>query len=89
MFSAADDKRPAHRLATALRSQGYSVARDIITRDRQASLAYARRMQFRNLLIIHQDAARLTLISTADGGETELDMSSVLDGKLRLHSSPE
>jgi len=89
LFSAAEDKHPAHRLATVLRGQGYSVARDIIARDRHASLAYARRMQFRNLLIIHEDADRLTLVKTTDGRETELDMPSVMDGQLRLNSSPE
>jgi ATP phosphoribosyltransferase regulatory subunit len=84
LFSSSPDKAPAHRLATALRGQGYSVARDIITRDKQASLAYARRMHFRHLFIINQDADELTLVRIADGGETRLDMSSALAGKLRL-----
>ena len=50
LFCPAPDKAPAQRLAAALRAQGYSVARDIIVRDRQASLDYARRMHFRYLL---------------------------------------
>lgn len=84
LFSAGSDKAPAHRLATVLRKQGYSVARDIITRDRQASLTYARRMHFRNLLIVEQDADNLTLLNTVDGRETTLNMSAVLAGELHL-----
>ncbi|MCK4535796.1 MAG: ATP phosphoribosyltransferase regulatory subunit [Desulfuromonadales bacterium] len=84
LFSAGSDKAPAHRLATVLRKQGYSVARDIITRDRQASLTYARRMHFRNLLVVEQDADNLTLLNTVDGRETTLNMSAVLAGELHL-----
>lgn len=84
LFSSATDKAPAHQLATALRGQGYSVARDIITRDRQASLDYARRMHFRHLLIINQDAGQLNLINIADGRETILNLQEVLAGTLRL-----
>ena len=84
LFSAGSDKAPAHRLATVLRKQGYSVARDIITRDRQASLTYARRMHFRNLLVVEQDADNLTLLNTVDGRENTLNMSAVLAGELHL-----
>lgn len=84
LFSEATEMTPAHRLATALRSQGLSVARNINAQDRQESLAYARRMHFRNLLIIHQDTTTLTLINTADDRETSLDMQAALAGELRL-----
>jgi len=84
LFSAAADKAPAHRLAAVLRAQGYSVARDIITRDRQASQDYARRMHFRHLLIINQDAGQLSLVNIADGRETTLNLPEVMAGKLRL-----
>ena len=84
LFSEGIEMTPAHRLATALRTQGLSVARDINSQDRQEGLAYARRMHFRNLLIIHQDATELTLINTADGRETSLDMQAALAGELRL-----
>jgi ATP phosphoribosyltransferase regulatory subunit len=84
LFSSATDKAPAHQLAMTLRGQGYSVARDIITRDRQASLDYAKRMHFRHLLIINQDAGQLNLINIADGRETILNLQEVLAGTLRL-----
>lgn len=80
----AEDKAPAQRLAAALRSQGYSVARDIIARDRQASLDYARRMHFRALLIMNATNDGLTLQQTADGRETSLSLDTVLRGEFRL-----
>ena len=84
LFSETADMVPTHRLATALRNQGLSVARDINARDRQESLTYARRMHFRHLLIVHQDATSLTLVNTADAGESPLDMSAALAGELPL-----
>jgi ATP phosphoribosyltransferase regulatory subunit len=84
LFCPAADKAPAQRLATALRGQGYSVARDIIARDRQASLAYARRMHFRMLLIMNETNDGLTLLHLADDRETTLDPAAVLAGECRL-----
>jgi ATP phosphoribosyltransferase regulatory subunit len=84
LFCPAVDKAPAQRLAAALRSQGYTVARDIITRDRQASLDYARRMHFRMLLIMNETNDGLTLLHLADGREVSLDPAAVLAGECRL-----
>lgn len=84
IFCPARDKAPAQRLAATLRSQGYSVARDIIARDRQASLDYARRMHFRYLLIMNATNDGLTLQQTADGRETPLSLDAVLAGECRL-----
>jgi ATP phosphoribosyltransferase regulatory subunit len=84
LFCPAADKAPAQRLAAALRSQGYSVARDIIARDRQASLDYARRMNFRYLLIMHTTNDGLLLQQTADGREIPLSLNAVLAGECRL-----
>lgn len=84
LFCPAADKAPAQRLAAALRGQGYSVARDIIPRDREASLDYARRMHFRTLLIMNETNDGLTLLHLADGRETSLSLQAVLGGGLRL-----
>jgi ATP phosphoribosyltransferase regulatory subunit len=84
LFCPGDDKAPAQRLAAALRSQGYSVARDIITREREASLEYARRMHFRYLLIMTETNDGLTLLHLADGRETSPSLASVLAGECRL-----
>lgn len=84
LFAAGSDKAAAQRLATTLRDQGYSVARDIIRRDRQASLEYARRMQFRHLLILDEQEPRLTLVRTVDGEQTEVDPATIEKGELTL-----
>ncbi|MDT8441952.1 MAG: ATP phosphoribosyltransferase regulatory subunit [Desulfuromonadales bacterium] len=84
LFASGADKATAQRLAVTLRAQGYSVARDIIRRDRQASLDYARRMQFRHLLILDEQAPRPTLIRTADGEQTEVDLADIENGGLKL-----
>jgi len=84
LFCPTEDKAPAQRLAAALRRQGYSVARDIVARDRQASLDYARRMHFRALLIMNATNDGLTLQQTADGRETNLSLSAVMSGECRL-----
>ena len=84
LFCPAADKAPAQRLAAALRGQGYSVARDIIARDRAASLDYARRMHFRTLLVMNETNDGLTLVHLADGSETILPLDAVLSGECRL-----
>lgn len=80
----AADKAPAQRLAAALRGQGYSVARDIIARNRDASLNYARRMHFRSVLIMNETNDGLIQIHLADGREIPLSLGAVLAGECRL-----
>jgi ATP phosphoribosyltransferase regulatory subunit len=46
------DKRAAHRLARALRARGLAVARDIIRRELQQSLAYGRAVGIRRAVIL-------------------------------------
>lgn len=84
LFCPSADKAPAQRLAAALRSQGYSVARDIIARDRQASLDYARRMHFRYLLVMNETNDGLVLQRTADGRELPVTLDAVMNGECRL-----
>jgi ATP phosphoribosyltransferase regulatory subunit len=84
LFATAEDKAPAQRLATTLRAQGYSVARDIIGRDRAASLDYARRTHFRVLLVLEGED-RLTLIRVADGDESSITRTEIESGAWRIH----
>lgn len=84
LFCPGADKAPAQRLAAALRSQGHTVARDIIARDRQASQDYARRMHFRYLLILDEATEGLTLVRIADGQETPLTHQAALAGQFTL-----
>jgi ATP phosphoribosyltransferase regulatory subunit len=84
LFSSGQDKAPAQRLAAILRDQGYSLARDIIERDRAASLDYARRMHYRYLLVLDASLEQLTLIRIADGHETDLTYAAIESGQFRI-----
>ncbi|PLX75505.1 MAG: ATP phosphoribosyltransferase regulatory subunit [Desulfuromonas sp.] len=84
LFAAGSEKAPAQKLAATLRTQGYSVARDIICRDHQDSLDYARRMQFRYLLIFDSDDPQLTLVRTSDGTQSRITSEMIEAGDLRL-----
>ena len=84
LFSSGHDKAPAQRLAAILRNQGFSVARDIIERDRAASLDYARRMHYRYLLVLDASQEKLTLIRTADGQETGVTHTAIESGQFQI-----
>ena len=84
LFSSGQDKAPAQHLAAVLRSQGYSVARDIIERDQAASLDYARRMHYRYLLVIEPAAEEMILIRTADGENTCVTSAAIESGQFRI-----
>lgn len=55
LFNLRDDRREALEIAQCLRRRGYSVARDIIRRDFDHSLAYAKRMHIRRMMVIGGD----------------------------------
>ena len=84
LFSSGQDKAPAQHLAAVLRSQGYSVARDIIERDQAASLDYARRMHYRYLLVIEPAEEEMILIRTADGENTCVTSAAIESGQFRI-----
>jgi ATP phosphoribosyltransferase regulatory subunit len=84
LFSSGQDKAPAQRLAATLRSQGFTVARDIIERDQAESLDYARRMHYRCLLVLEASRDELTLIHTADGKETRVTYATVESGQFQI-----
>ena len=52
-----DDRRQVLEVAHLLRSQGYTAARDIIRREYDSSLEYARRMNIRCMLVIGDESA--------------------------------
>jgi ATP phosphoribosyltransferase regulatory subunit len=52
IFNQLADRRDALAIATDLRRKGFSVVRDIIRRDFEESLAYARRMNIRQIMVI-------------------------------------
>ncbi len=69
LFNCLDDRHQALEIARILRRNGYSAVRDIIRRDREQSLEYARRMNIRWMLVIgdSNDAEQCTAIRVRDG----------------------
>jgi ATP phosphoribosyltransferase regulatory subunit len=55
LFNLQEDRREALEIARHLRRCGYSTARDIIRRDFANSLAYARRLSIRRMLVLGGD----------------------------------
>lgn len=56
IFNLKEDRREALGIAKDLRGRGYSVARDIIRRDFDSSLAYAKRMNILRMIVIGGDS---------------------------------
>jgi ATP phosphoribosyltransferase regulatory subunit len=57
LFNCRDDRREVLEVAHLLRRQGHTAARDIIRRDHDSSLEYARRMNIRCMLVIDDESA--------------------------------
>jgi ATP phosphoribosyltransferase regulatory subunit len=75
------EKTAALSLARRLRDLGASVARDIVTRGLDDSLAYARSQRVRRVLVVGSPRTRpggLLDLELASGRERELDVSEVL-----------
>jgi len=79
-----DDKRQAQTIARLLRARGYSVARDMVPRELDASLDYARKMGYRYLLIINPADAPLQLQRVADGQRRPLRLSDLQSADFSL-----
>jgi len=88
LFQRGADKGPAQRLAQALRARGCSVARDSIDRGLEESLDYARRMNYRYLMIVDEGAAGIRLLRLADGAERTLVFTDVLAADFTLSFRP-
>jgi len=69
LFNCNADRREVLEIARLLRSLGYTTARDIIRRDYQSSLEYARRMNIRCMLVIgdEADGGHYRAVRTRDG----------------------
>ncbi|MBJ6726721.1 ATP phosphoribosyltransferase regulatory subunit [Geomesophilobacter sediminis] len=72
IFNQKEDRREALEVAAQLRKLGYTCARDIIKRDLDSSLAYARTMNIRTILVIGaaecaEDEAYLVRVSDRAG----------------------
>lgn len=82
IFNQLADRRDALALATDLRRQGLSVARDIIRRDFEQSLAYARRMNIRQIMIVgggDEAADEVCLVRVDDATRRTVKMSALVE----------
>jgi ATP phosphoribosyltransferase regulatory subunit len=80
------EKTAALSLSRRLRDLGASVARDIISRGLEESIAYARRQRVRHVLVVGAPdmvSGRLRAIDLAGGGERDLAVAEVLEGPER------
>lgn len=80
IFNQMAERRDALVIATNLRRQGYSVARDIIRRDFNQSLAYARRMNIRHVMIIGGEGEpddEVCLVRVDDGSRQRIRKSDL------------
>lgn len=76
------DKREALRVSRELRQRGHRVARDIIPRDREGSLAYARQTGIPYAILMGLDTLpdeQVILHDVAQGTDTNLALADVVD----------
>ena len=81
------EKTAALSLARRLRDLGASVARDIMSRGLDASLAYARAQRVRRVLVVGSPrtaASELLALDLADGGERALPVATLLESPARF-----
>jgi len=80
LFNNRDDRREALEVARLLRSRGHTAARDIIRRDYDDSLDYARRMNFRSMLVIGDEACQgaYTAVRVRDGRQFRVTKEMLL-----------
>jgi ATP phosphoribosyltransferase regulatory subunit len=62
IYATGKQLRPAQQLACQLRKQGYSVARDILPRNRAAALVYAKYMNYKYMAVVSGEDDVVTLI---------------------------
>jgi ATP phosphoribosyltransferase regulatory subunit len=71
LFNGNQDRTTVISLARRLRDEGYSVARDIITRDLDQSVRYARMLDIRAVVVTSDDADPPLTIIDSRTGETQ------------------
>lgn len=80
LFNLRDDRRTALEIAQSLRRKGFTTARDIIRRDFENSLAYARRMNIRRMMVIGGDRCKddeVYVVRVDDGTGTILKITEL------------
>ena len=85
IFNRKDERRDALEIARFLREQGYSVARDIIRRDLESSLEYARKVGIRRVMVIGGDDLpddQVRVLNVGDGHAVQVAKGDLLRGIL-------
>jgi ATP phosphoribosyltransferase regulatory subunit len=70
LFNAADNREEVLRVAKCLRGMGYSAVRDIIMRDYESSLQYARQAGIKRMLVVggsYSAPDELFIVNSSDG----------------------
>ncbi|SNB47338.1 histidyl-tRNA synthetase [Geobacter sp. DSM 9736] len=83
LFNVKDDRREVLEIAQALRRNGFSAARDIIRRDLENSLAYAKRMNIRHMMIIGDPGCsedEVHVIRVAERTSMTIKKADILNG---------
>ncbi len=85
IFNRKDDRSDALEVARRLRELGFSVARDIIRRDLESSLEYARRVGIRRVIVIGgEDLAddQVRILNVDNDGDVRMSREELLMGKI-------
>jgi ATP phosphoribosyltransferase regulatory subunit len=88
IFNRKEERRDALEIARFLREQGYSVARDIIRRDLDSSLEYARKVGIRRVIVIGGDDLpddHVRVLDVADGGAVQMTKDVFFQEQVRKH----
>ena len=91
LFNLKDDRREVLEIAQNLRGKGFSTARDIIRRDFDNSLAYAKRMNIRRMMVIGGDYCaddEVYIVRIADGKGSKIKKSDLSGEQFALDGEP-
>lgn len=77
LFNTCPDRRNVLQVARQLRSLGYTTARDIIRRDYDHSLEYAKKMNIRCMLVISDDQESFQAVRSLDGHTIPISTSII------------
>lgn len=91
LFNLQDDRREALEIAQCLRAKGFSTARDIIRRDFDNSLAYAKRMNILRMIVIGGDYCaedEAYIVRVADKKGIKVKKADLFRDDFSLHIDP-
>ncbi len=84
IYATDEQQRQAQQLACKLRQQGYSVARDILSREQAAAVEYAKQMNFKYLAIVAGEGNDVELICLCDGQSRHIPWQQIDQNGLEL-----